>query len=345
MLYLIRKLTILGQYHTNRIVRCCPLTFSERDFIMDFIKGITFAPFAHKGAFFKDEARQSLINLKERTNANFIILVPNGIQDTPQSEKIDYKSDATMSDEELEMMIDFAHSLGLRVALKPTANCRNGTWRAHINFFDEDVPCEPKWKNWFASYTEFQLHFAEIAQKKGCEMFIAGCEMVQSERRETQWRSVISAIRNVYSGLVSYNTDKYQEHNVKWWDAVDVISSSGYYPISDWENQLDRIERVVKKFDKPFFFAECGCMSTEGSNLVPNDWSVRGLIDLQGQADWYTVMFAACEKRDWVNGFCIWDWCAKQYNAVKAQKHGGYEIYLKPAEKVVADYYGKKMRK
>lgn len=37
---------------------------------------------------------------------------------------------------------------------------------------------------------------------------------------------------------------------------MDVISSSGYYPIHDWENQLDRIERVVKKYQKPFFFAE-----------------------------------------------------------------------------------------
>lgn len=58
-----------------------------------------------------------------------------------------------------------------------------------------------------------------------------------------------------------------------------MISSSGYYPINDWDNQLDRIEQVVKKFDKPFFFAEAGCMSVEGSNQVPNDWGVRGDYD------------------------------------------------------------------
>lgn len=309
---------------------------------MEFIKGITFAPFARNGFLSRRETFESLDNLISRTNANLIILVPNGLQDTPQSEEIDFSSEATMSDEELIGVVEYAHKKGIKVALKPTANCRNGTWRAHINFFDEDVPCEPKWKNWFWAYTDFQLHYAEIAEKTGCELFIAGCEMVQSERREKEWRKLISDIRGVYSGLVSYNTDKYQEHNVKWWDCVDIISSSGYYPINDWENQLDRIEKVVRKFNKPFFFAECGCMSTKGSNLVPNDWSVRGDIDLEGQAAWYSAMFDACGRRDWVEGFAVWDWCGKQYPISKAETHGGYEIYGKPAEKVVADFYSKK---
>lgn len=309
---------------------------------MEYIKGITFAPFAPRGAFTRKETYQSLDQLIRRTGADFIILVPVGLQDTPQSENIDFTSKATVSDDELVRMIAYAHGKGLRVALKPTANCRNGTWRAHINFFDEDVPCEPKWGNWFRSYTDFQLHYAKIAQENRCEMFIAGCEMVQTERREAQWRQLIADIRAVYTGPVSYNTDKYQEHNVRWWDAVDVISSSGYYPIHGWENQLDRIEAVVKRFGKPFFFAECGCMSVEGSNQVPNDWSVRGPVDLQGQADWYQAMFRACEKRDWVGGFALWAWSGRQYPLERAHAQGGYDIYGKPAEQVVADYYEKK---
>ncbi len=307
---------------------------------MQFIKGITFAPFARQNSLSTKEARKSLENLITRTGADFIILVPNGLQDTAQSEFISYWYDGALDDGELEDFIGFAKSKGLRVALKPTVNCRNGTWRAHINFFDKDVPGEPKWCNWFESYTDFQLHYAEIAQRCGCEMFIAGCEMVQSERREEEWRKLIADIRGVYSGLVSYNTDKYQEDNVTWWDAVDVISSSGYYPIDDWQTQLNRIEWVVKKFDKPFFFAECGCMSTSGSNLMPNDWSIRGEIDLQGQADWYAEMFRACAERPWVNGFAVWDWSWRQYPENKADSHAGYDIYNKPAEKVVKEFYG-----
>ena len=309
---------------------------------MNFIKGVTFAPFACKGLLSKKETKDSFEKMLLGTGANFIILVPNGLQDTPQSEHIDFTSDATMTDEELIDFIKYAKSKNIRVALKPTANCKNGTWRAHINFFDEDVPCEPKWGNWFASYTAFQLHYAAIAEQTGCDMFIAGCEMVQTERREHEWRKLIADIRKVYSGPVSYNTDKYQEHNVKWWDCVDIISFSGYYPINDWENQLDRIEKVVQKFNKPFFFAECGCMSTKDSNKVPNDWSVKGDVDLNGQADWYHTMFSACDKRDWVGGFAIWDWGAKLYPEAKADTDGRYGVFAKPAEKVIKEFYAGK---
>lgn len=303
------------------------------------ICGITFAPFAPAGSFRQENAKQSLKMMKECTSANFVIFVPGGLQETPQSEKISYTSDRTMTDDELKAMIEYAHSLGLRVAIKPTVNCANGTWRAHINFFDEDVPCEPKWRNWFSSYMEFQNHYAGIAQETGCEMHIAGCEMVMSERREKEWRQTIAEIRKEFGGLVSYNTDKYQEHNVKWWDCVDVISSSGYYPIDDWERQLDRIEAVVTKFRKPFFFAEAGCMSVAGSKYVPNDWSVRGESDLEGQKDWYSAMFSACRKRSWVGGFALWSWTDRLYSEAETERRKDYELYAKPAERIVQENY------
>lgn len=308
---------------------------------MDFIKGITFAAFACRGSYQRQEAKKSLKSLKERTGASHIIFVPNALQDTAQSEQIDYHSKATVSDEELIDIIHYANELGLKVILKPTVNCKNNTWRAHINFFDNDVHCEPKWCNWFASYTDLQLHYARIAEQEKCVMFIAGCEMVMSERREKEWRKLVNDIRTVYSGPISYNTDKYQEDNVKWWDCVDVISSSGYYPITDWEQELNRIEKVVKQFNKPFFFAECGCMSTEGSSKVPNDWSLKGEVNVQEQADWFEAMFQACGKRDWVGGYCIWDWGWKQYALSAADANSRYDIYGKPAETVVKEHYMK----
>lgn len=181
---------------------------------MEYICGMTYAPFARKGSYQEKSAFDSLKKMKENTNSNFVILAPNGLQDTAQSEEICYTSEATVSDDELKGMIDYAKELGMRVALKPTVNCKNGTWRAHINFFDEDVVCEPKWCNWFESYTEFQLHYARLAKEMGVEMHIAGCEMVMAERREAEWRKLIADIRSEFDGLVSYNTDKYQEHNV-----------------------------------------------------------------------------------------------------------------------------------
>lgn len=306
---------------------------------MDNIKGITFAPFASKGKLATKGAFESLKALKETTNASHVIFVPAGIQETAETEAIDYKSIHTMSDQELKDMIIYAKELGLKVILKPTVNCANGVWRAHIHFFDIDVPCEPKWKNWFASYTEFMLHYAHIAQETGCEMFITGCEMVMTEHRQAEWRNVILAVKEVYHGPVSYNTDKYQEDHVRWWDVVDVISSSGYYPIHDWENQLNRIEAVLSKYDKPFFFAEAGCMSVANSPMIPNDWNMEGEIDQAAQKEYYETMFRACAKRSWVKGFGLWSWDSDlSEDGLKSQVKG-YEIYQKQANDVVADFY------
>lgn len=306
---------------------------------MEYIKGITYGAFAGAGELSKKEAFDSLNKLIERTGANYIVLIPNGLQDTPQSQTIDYSSPATCRDDELIIMIEHIHARGLKVALKPTVNCKNGTWRAHICFFDKDVPCEPKWSVWFDAYTDFQLHYAKIAEDTGCEMFIAGCEMVQSEHREAEWRKLISDIRDVYHGPVTYNTDKYQEDNVTWWDCVDYICSSGYYPVNDWENQLDRIEPVVKKFGKPFFFAEAGCRSAKGAQDIPNDWTLRAPVSIECQTSWYKVMLDAISSRDWVQGLFLWDWRIKLYPEKNAHKDDGFDIYGKPVEKLVHDFY------
>lgn len=306
---------------------------------LDKICAVNFAPFNPRGSFEASKAKESLAAMKERTSANLVIFTPNGLMDTHNSEKIDFSSQATVSDDELKDMIAYAQEIGLAVTLKPTANCKNGTWRAHINFFDEDVPCEPKWHNWFDSYAAFQRHYAAIAQEMGCVMHIAGCEMVMSERRADEWRQLISDIRLDFKGPVSYNTDKYQEHNVSWWDCVDIISASGYYPIHDWDNQLDRIEQVVHKFDKPFFFAEAGCMSVSGSEQVPNDWGLSGKADMQCQADWYEAMFKACLTRDWVGGWGLWSWSDKLYAPGSAAARGDYEIFNKTCEAIIKHYF------
>ncbi len=306
---------------------------------MDYIKGFTFGWMSGRGDFRKPEAKESLRLMAERTGSSHVIFALAAHQDHPQAIEVKYRGAHLVEDDELIDMIRYARTLGLRIILKPTVNCTDGTWRAHINFFDIDVPCEPKWKDWFRSYTAFQKHYAVIAEQEKCEMFIVGCEMVQSERRDEEWREVIAGVREVYTGLVSYNTDKYQEGHVKWWDAVDVISSSGYYPIGDWEAQLDRIEQVIAPYGKPFFFAEAGCPSRSGSAQVPNDWGLEGEVNTEEQERFYEAMFRHVSQRDWVRGFGLWDWSAHLHTEKEALTDDGYGVYGKPAEQVIRRFY------
>ena len=197
---------------------------------------------------------------------------------------------------------------------QPVVNLSDGTWRAFIGFFDWEVPGAPTWADWFASYREYVVHHARLGAELGVEMFCIGCEMVRADSQEEQWRTLVAEVRDVYPGLVTYNCDKYQEDHVTWWDAVDVISASGYYPSGDWETQLDRIEAVGRREGKPFCLIEAGCPSRRGSAARPNDWKLVGRADEQVQAGNLDEMMSACAARDWVGGFMLWDWPARLYD-------------------------------
>lgn len=304
-----------------------------------YAAGMTWGWTGVRGTWATPEAERSMELMAERLGVNWVCIAFGALQDHPQATEIRYREEPTVTDDEVRWAIRKAQSLGLRVCLKPVVNCRNGVWRAHINFFDIDVPCEPKWSDWFASYNRFILHYARLAEETGCDMFCIGCEMVMADRREREWRALIAEVRRVYRGVVTYNCDKYQEDQVRWWDAVDVISSSGYYPADDWEAQLDRIEAVVRKHGKPFLFLEAGCPSRTGSERIPNDWSWPGEANEEAQRLFYERMFEACDRRDWVGGFMLWDWPAALYPEETASSNRDYCPYGKRAEAVIREYF------
>ena len=284
------------------------------------------------------EAADSMRLMRE-AGVTWTAVAFGALQATAQSTEIDVDAQPTVTDDEVRWAIREAKSLGMKVCLKPVVNVADGTWRAFIGFFDQAVPGEPSWAEWFASYTRFLLRYAVIAEAEGCELFCIGCEMVQADGREAEWRALIEELRAVYSGPITYNCDKYQEDRLSWWDAVDVISSSGYYPTGTWTEHLDRIGGVVERAGKPFFFMEAGCPSREGSPARPNDWTLEGAPSERAQADYYREMFVACDQREWMRGFMLWDWPAVLYSPDEAASNDDYCVYAKEAEAVVREHY------
>ncbi len=281
-----------------------------------------------------DAVKKQIDDMVEKcaiNTVNFIVMA--GQEHTYSTEILWQDNPRIPEDEDLVALFRYAKDKGLRRIMKPMVNPMDGYWRAFIRFFDEDVPCEPKWSQWFASYTEYIRHYAVLSEQEGVEMLIAGCELVGTDHREAEWRALIADVRKVYSGLVTYNCDKYQEHNVKWWDACDVISSSGYYPVNDWPRQIARIQAVVEKFDKPFFFSEVGCPSTAGSGMIPNDWTLVGKspVDLEEQVNFFRIMFDSCEPLPWHYGYSIWDWPCLVKPDYNPATDAGYAVIDKPA--------------
>nr|WP_196810929.1 1,4-beta-xylanase [Arthrobacter sp. 35W] len=293
-----------------------------------------------RGTWSTPEAAQSM-QAMAALNVNWATIAFQAVQSTAHTTDINFTSDQTVSDNEVRWAIRKAKALGMKVCLKPVINCADGTWRAFIGFFDQDVPNEPSWREWFENYTRFLAHYAKIAEEEGCELFCIGCEMVQTDHRETEWREAIGNVRAVFSGPVTYNCDKYQEDRLTWWDAVDVISSSGYYPMGSWAGHLDRIEAVVRQHNKPFLFLEAGCPARQGSPARPNDWSLEGAPSEQAQFDYYQDMLTHTLERPWVGGFMLWDWPALLYPVELAARDADYCIYGKSASALVADAYAK----
>ncbi len=305
---------------------------------MELIKAFNFAPFFGSETDL-EYAKKSLTIMKEKTSSNAVIFTPKGLQDTPHSTTIDFTGNEFISDAILIELITYAKSLDLLVILKPTVNCRNGEWRAYINFFDIDVPCEPKWKDWFTAHISFHLHYAQIAEKTNCYMYICGCEMVMADRKTKHFMDLINLVKSIYSGLVSYNCDKYQENNIHFWNAVDVISSSGYYPLGSIKENIQRIKDVAKKYNKDFFFAEAGCMASEGSEKVPNNWELAGELNHVTQQKWLDEFLTECRKSNFVKGVGLWDWSYHIFTKKEALNDKGYSISEKLAEKTVKKHF------
>ena len=311
-----------------------------RNHVMNqFLNAFTFA-FCEKQGFTRrsDVWRTSLKEMVRTTGCNAVILPVCAWQDHAYSTVVDGTGPDIMDREDVLAVCHLARELGMAVIIKAMVNCRDGYWRAYIRFFDPPVPTEPLFSDWFDSYEEHVLRTAALAEEIHAELFCAGCEMVGTDGQDARWRLLISRVRDVYHGPVTYNCDKYQEDRLTWWDALDVMSSSGYYPLSDMRNQFLRIQEAAKKWNKPFLFMECGCPSRGGSRERPNDWRYGNGLSLEDQEIWYREFLDALQAFPFVRGTGWWDWSATRlYPEEDGITNHGYCVYGKPAAGVLAE--------
>ena len=203
------------------------------------------------------------------------------------------------------------------------------------------MPTEPGWEEWFDAWNNHVCRVAEMAEENKADLFCVGCEMVGTDHRDREWRQLICAVREIYHGPITYNCDKFQEDRVSWWDAVDVISSSGYYPVKDIKKNFERIQRVAENFNKPFMFMECGCPSRGGSEHRPNDWRYGRGTDQEAQRLWYQTFTDTMKEFSFIRGTGWWDWSATRlYPEYAGEDNNGYCTWGKPANQVIAEFSG-----
>lgn len=325
---------------------------------MEF-KGYTYGYDGNHGDY-RSEGGRDAQRLLFETGANWVCLAVVVNQTNAVSTDIHFDFGQTPTDRDIMAMVKNAHDNSVKVCLKPMVNCLDGTWRARIAFPDmgegeEDI----YWNKWFKSYSDFMLYYAVLANETGCEMLCIGCEMCGTEGKEAHWRKLIADIRSVYSGQLIYNTNHGHEDAVKWFDAVDYLGTSAYFPVAEfheekksfeelckemktnWEKIAFEMEEFSKKWGKKVIFIEIGCRSARGCASMPWDFSHKDLpIDEDEQAAFYESCLATFFNREWFGGMFWWDWSTYIYDdADTAKKDNGFNIHLKKAEDVIKAWY------
>lgn len=120
-----------------------------------------------------------------------------------------------------------AHRLGLKICITPhVAPWRAGWgWRGDIRY---DSPAQ--WDRFFDDYTTWITALARICQD--ADGFTVGSELDQTiEDHEDRWREIIAAVRAETDAPLAYAANWPDYQRVPFWDALDVIAISAYFPI------------------------------------------------------------------------------------------------------------------
>jgi hypothetical protein len=146
----------------------------------------------------------------KKCNVNWISQTPFAFQRDPYSStiKTNFTSDRVWwgeSDEGIATTTQLARKAGIRTILKPHIWVGK-SWPGAIS-----MKSDTAWQRWFRLYSDFILHYAEIAEKNKIDILCIGTEL-HLTLREKEWRAIIASIRKVYKGKLTYAANFHQEY-------------------------------------------------------------------------------------------------------------------------------------
>lgn len=252
-----------------------------------------------------------------------------------------FARDRTLGEGDTGKAIDQAHSVGLKVLLKPHTWARDfgrGKWHG-----DVAMTSDADWDTFFQNYTDFIVACAKVAEETKAESLCIGVEYVATTvpAHTARWRRLIVEVRKVYTGRLTYSAAFTEWKHIEFWNDLDVISISAYFPLTDkdlapeadlragWARVYADLAALHRRTGKPILFSELGYTPAPKAGREPWSYDIEAVDDAY-QARLFKVALEEAAKRDFVEGVYLWKWFTAPLTDARRFGREPFAIQAKP---------------
>jgi hypothetical protein len=263
---------------------------------------------------FEPAATRRLFHRLERRHVDTVTLFVVWMQDGADSTSVK-PGEKTARTKSVVRAIRAARSVGIKVVLRPYIDRLDNGWRGEIHPRSLEA--------WFSSYSRFVLDWARIAQREHALGFVIGSEMASLSGEAGLWSELARRVRQRFRGFITYQANWDEAEKVTWWDAVDAISISAYYPLTTklddttedlvrgWRvggkaSWFERIAALARRVRRPVLFGEIGYRTVSGTAMRPWDAGPIGRRSTLAQVRAYEAALRVWYRVPWFRGFQWW---------------------------------------
>ena len=283
-------------------------------------------------------------------NANYAAIMPFGFIRDLQHPEIVYNTERQWFGESkkgAKQYIEVLKKKHIKIMMKPQI----WVWRGEFTGFIK-MDNETDWKTLETSYSKFILDYAQLAEETKSEILCIGTELEQFiVNRPTYWNNLISDIRKIYKGKLTYAANWDEFKRTPFWNKLDFIGVDAYFPVSDkqtptveeclkgWQQHKSLIDELSNRVKKPVLFTEYGYRSVDYTGKEPwkSDRSITK-VNLDAQSNATEALLKAFWDEEWFAGGFVWKWY-HNHDVAGGKNNSRFTPQNKPVESVLKLHY------
>ena len=298
----------------------------------------------------RDSISEKNISPVLKIHANYASVMPFGFIKNLSHPEIEYDSNRQWFGETKDGVKQYVLELkkeGVYIMMKPQIWVWRGEFTGQINMTTEE-----DWKYLEDSYTKFIIDYAKLAEETDVEIFCIGTELENFiDKRPNYWKKLISQVKKVYHGKLTYAANWNEYHKTPFWSDLDYIGIDGYFPISDlktpsvedcktgllpWKTEM---KAFYSTLNKPVLFTEFGYRSVDFTAKQPWRSDVEmDAVNLSAQTNATQAFFDSFWNEDWIAGGFIWKWFHDN-ESVGGPNDAWFTPQNKPVESIIKEVY------